>query len=151
MIKYYKVRDIAEAQNFLNGALLSGKRADAGLPLVGKTMTFTAPAAATCTFTAAGVTDREPTLLLLKDIKAQLEAQVAGLKVYEKDGILILIETTPSAGINLTGGTALPLLGMTAKQTKVYTSGLITAPPVKPYLITCYAQNDNSHILVVDE
>jgi hypothetical protein len=159
MIKVRKFSDIAEAEQFLNGALVSGVDVQRGLPLVGKTLIFTAPAAATCTFVQANVasvtvTDRDSYNLLFVDIKAQLEAAIAGLKVYEKNGKIILMETTPASGVAITGaGTANAMLGFAAaaRATKVYTGPYVAAPAVKPYLISINSMGNNEHIVTTDE
>lgn len=77
-LKVLKFRNIEEANHMLNGGIMGGEIAANGVPeLVGKTITFTAPAGAK-TFTQPAGTYQG--MLRFNDIKAQLET-IANLKV----------------------------------------------------------------------
>jgi hypothetical protein len=123
--KLRKFRTIDEVQNFLNGGIQGSVLKSAqggGTPanigagvngLVGTTLTFSLPTAASVTFVRADGaggsaappgTNPDPYTLLLKDIKAQIEANIAGTLVNMFDGALIIREATPSGGVVLKGG-----------------------------------------------
>lgn len=142
-----KFRTIDEVQNFLNGGIQGsilksaqggGTPANIGAGvngLVGTTLTFTSPAAASVTFVRAdGVggsatppgTNPDPYTLLFKDIKAQIEAAVAGTLVNMFDGALIVREAAPSGGVVLKGGSAggfATVIGTVDLRTLVYGGG----------------------------
>ncbi len=134
-----KFTEIYEVETFLNGGIILGDVEKSGigaLPsglsagidnLVGKTLHFTTPNV-TITFTAASPAspNQNPNVLLFKDIKAQIEAQAAALKVRSFGKKLVIMEATPTNGLVLADdGTANPLLGFKGPiTTKVY-----AAPP----------------------
>lgn len=111
-----KFETIEGMQFFLRGGLFTSTTVVAANPppqnrtvqggvlnLVGQTITFAAPAA-TVTFAPAtlGAGEvRDPNILLLKDIKAQVEAVSASIQVRTIDGRLGFIEATPTNGIHL--------------------------------------------------
>lgn len=165
--KIYKFSDIVEAQHFLNGGVLgarvvpingSSPAGNAGSPnnlglgiagLVGKTLKFAAPSAVTVTFTASVATNNpDPTTLVLSDLKAQIEAAIATVKVFSIGGRIALIEVTPTGGIAIDKtGTASALLGF---DTAVNTVGKVFAPPpsaTPPAWTWTYSTNDNTHVI----
>ncbi len=79
MIVILKFSTITEANNWMKGAINGGAPPSGDFAgLVGKTITFTSPAGS-CTFTQPATT---PTgLMKFADVKTQLEAAIAGLKV----------------------------------------------------------------------
>lgn len=132
-----KFTEIIEVETFLNGGLIFGdlekssvgagaSQLAAGIDgLVGKTLKFTSPSAVTVTFTASA--HANPSVLLAKDIIAQIEAAIATVKVTTFGRRLVLVEVTPSSGVAVAGdGTANALLGIgvAALAGKVY-----AAPP----------------------
>lgn len=145
--KIYKFKDINEMQYFLNGAIV-GKDIGAGVEgLVGKTLTFGAPAGAV-TF-VAGTDPVNPYLLRLKDIKAQTEASIATLKVISMDGRIAFIEATPTTGVSLSAGDDNILLGFdkaAATVGKLYKPAGIAgaAAPQWPW---AYSVNENMHLV----
>ncbi len=145
--KLRKFRTIDEVQNFLNGGIQGSALKSAqggGTPanigagvnnLVGTTLTFSSPTAASVTFVRADGaggsaappgTNPDPYTLLFKDIKAQIEANIAGTLVNMFDGALVIREATPSAGVALkagsSGGYAL-VVGTVDLRTLTYGSG----------------------------
>src|SRR4051812_7578680 len=98
--KLRRFTNIDEVEVFLNGGILGGQLASSksGTPanlaigvsnLVGKTLTFTSPSAASVTFVKSDVgsgsavapgTNPDPYTLLPKDIIAQIEAALATVK-----------------------------------------------------------------------
>lgn len=141
-LKVYRFQDIAAMQSFLNGLVVAGKISAGGLPLEGKTLTFTQPAAVTYTFLATA----DGHFHTLKDIQTALEAAVAGLKVGFRDGALTF-SAAPSSVI-ITGGTAAPILGIGAGGI----SGKVYGAPgdAAPSLAAAYMEG-NSHIVVAKE
>lgn len=119
--KLRKFRTIDEVMVFLSGGINGSKLArqvthNVGLyGLVGTTLTFTKPAAATVTFvTSNGAggsatppgTNPDPYILMFQDIKHQIESAVAGTHVTMADGYLVIQETSPSSGVTLKAGSA---------------------------------------------
>jgi len=100
MFKVYQFDGVTEVAHFLNGGVTGGKIPLEGIRgLVGSTITFTSPAAA-CTFTQGSGPDVDA--LQFKDIKSQMEAQIAGLKVVLFAQMVIgFILNTPSAAVSL--------------------------------------------------
>lgn len=133
--KVYKFENINLMQAFLNGAVIGGKDIRDGVyGLVGKKLNVKGTL---YTFTAGVAGAQGP--LTTKEIKTQLEAGVAGITVSFYEGRTVIVETTPTSGVTVTGpndGTdARALLGFeqTAGTTtgKLYTpSDLTTTPPV---------------------
>jgi hypothetical protein len=165
--KIYKFKDIVEAQHFLNGGLLGARvvpmsgSAPAGLGgspnnlglgiagLVGKTLIFVSPGTPTVTFTAsAAAGNPDPNTLMLSDLKTQIEAANAAVKVLAIDGRLALIEVTPTGGVAINKtGTANALLGF---DSAVNTVGKVYAPPpsaTPPAWTWAYTTNDNGHTI----
>jgi hypothetical protein len=147
-----KFRTIDEVQSFLNGAVSSGNTVNQvqGSPsnhgpgitgLVGLTLIFAGPGpTGTVTFVASSGSNPDPNTLLFKDIKTQIEAAIATLKVTLYDGYLTIIEATPANGVTVSSaGTANTLLGFdTANNTvgKYYLPlGAQAAPATPPYWV----------------
>jgi len=87
--RIHKFNDIVEMELFLNGAIIGGD-VSKGVEVVGKQLHFIAPGpVGNVTFTT-GTDPHNPYLLRLKDLKAQIEAQAAGITVTSKDGRLVL-------------------------------------------------------------
>jgi len=135
--RVYKFKDIQAVQAFLNGALFSSPVfSNQVVPIVrgivGKTLKI---GATTVTFVAAGTPpDGDPSALLFKDIKAQVEAAVATVKLFMDEGRIGIIEATPATGVTVDKiGTSNPLLGFDTSinsVSKVYapTAGALTPP-----------------------
>jgi hypothetical protein len=149
--RIYKFSDINEAQAFLNGGLIGKDISKGGVAgLVGKTLTFTSPAFAV-TFTAAAgpPTDRDPYTLLLKDIKAQVEAANADILVQSIAGKIVFIEKTPTNGVALSGSDepAKSLLGFDQNSASV---GKFYKPPDvsgDPNYTWAYSVNESTHVI----
>ena len=132
--KIYKFKDIQDAQAFLNGALFGSpvfqnRGAAIVRAIVGKTINI---AGTTVTFVAAAsAPDGDSSALLFKDIKAQVEATVATVRLFVSEGRIGIIQVTPTTGVTVTGtGTANSLLGFdiaASSVSKVYTPSGITA------------------------
>lgn len=110
--KIVKTVDINEASHLLNGGIIGGNVASGIVGLVGKVLTFTTPSG-NHTFTTQGDTTRPPDVLLLKDIKTQLEAAISGLKVMAFGGKIAFIQSTPTGNTELSANSevAKTLLG----------------------------------------
>lgn len=170
--KLYKFRRIEEVQTFLNGGIVGGsinKAQGGGTPanlgagingLVGKTLIFSSPSAATITFVTAdgaggsaqpGVgTNPDKYTLLFKDLKLQIEAGLATVKVtLSPDQQLVITEATPANGVAVTAaGTANQALGFDSENAtvgKFYKPAAAASPPVAPYWVWSYSGNDNMH------
>ena len=89
MYSMHKFRDLAEVQNYLNGGLLGTDVSKGVVGLVGETLTFTSPVGS-CTFVEGASPDRR---LMFADIKQQIEAAVAGIKVYQIGGQIAFIHS----------------------------------------------------------
>lgn len=98
--RIYQFDGINEVNHFLQGGLTGGKIPVDGIRgLVGKTITFTTPAGS-CTFVQGAGPD--PDSLLFKDIKAQMEAAIAGLRlVLFAQQTIGFIQATPTAAVAL--------------------------------------------------
>lgn len=163
--KLWKFRELDEITFFLNGAVLGADLSGNGqaiasggggtrdiASLAGKTFKTKAPGpVGTVTFVAG--TDPGGRLLP-KEIKSQIEAAIATIKVYFLSGRIVIQEATPSAGtvIDKTG-TANTILGFdTAADSpgKVYGSPYVS-PPVVPYFGWSYSVNDNMHVVYTFE
>ena len=103
MYKIFKFRDIAEVQNFLNGGLLGTDVSKGVAGLIGKTLSFTSPAAGVVTFVAGTAPDDK---LMFADIKTQIEAVVAGVKVYQIGGQIAFVDAANpiAAPVSLAAG-----------------------------------------------
>lgn len=160
-----KFRRIDDVLNFLNGGIVGGpvnkvtggsSSPIAGVSgLVGKTLIFSSPSAATVTFAVSSGaggsanppgTNPDPYTLLFKDIKAQIEAVLATVHcTTNAEGQLVITEVTPSAGVAVTGaGTANTLLGFDSAQA---TSGKLYSPVEVSNTAPCWvwaeSGNDN--------
>lgn len=99
MLVIKKFRDLFEANTFLQGGIIGGQCVNVG-NLDGKTITFKSPAAATVTFSSPGGS------LSFAEIKAQIESAVAGLQVNQFGGRIVLVESTPSSGVEILASSA---------------------------------------------
>lgn len=171
--RVYKFTDIFQVQTFLNGGIIAGALKGAqngGSPagigsgiygLVGATLKFTSPSAVTVTFVASDgaggsadpalpVDQRNPNpqVLTFKDIKAQIEAAIATVRVTSYEGRLVLTEVTPTSGVALDNtGTANALLGLDNAGS---TTGKVYAPPpsaTPPCWTWAYSDGSNSHVV----
>jgi hypothetical protein len=167
--KLYKFRRIDDVVPFLNGAVVGGsvnRAQGGGTPanlgagingLVGKTLKFTKPAVVTVTFVVSSSaggsadppgTNPDPYTLLFKDIKKQVEAAIATVKVLlDSEQKIVFVEATPSGGVTLDKtGTANTLLGFDNNEDvvgKVYTpASVVNVPPCWTW---AYSGNDNMH------
>jgi hypothetical protein len=171
--KLYKFTEVFEVETFLNGGVIGGevKGAMTGTPaglncgipgLIGKTLKFTSPGAITATFAApTGVggsaepgvgTNPDPTVLLFKDIKLQVEAASALLKVFSINGRIVIREATATSGIAIDPtGTASRLLGFDGTVATV--GKLFNAPPsaVVPCWTWAYCDSNNMHCIYTRE
>lgn len=148
--KVYRFKDLNEAMLFLNGAVIGKAIPLNGIQgLVGRKIKFTLPAAVEHTFVTGGGTD--PYTLSLDDIKTQLEAAVAGLKVRTFEGKLVLQESTPSGGVVIIAATsaeARALLGLDPANTitsKVFRPVSINVAP--PCWIALQVDDNNYHTI----
>lgn len=144
-LRIIKCSTAEDAQAVLQGVVKT-KKIDAGLyGLVGKTLTFTQPTGATCTFVAGARSDG---FLTFAEISAQLKTAIANLTVGQKDGAMWL-RSMNTNGVTITGGTARADLGLQADGT---TRGAVYAAPggAAPVLVTCYYA-EGAHVLVVDD
>lgn len=144
-IKIYKFQETPEMELHLNGGLMLGN-IKAGVPsLEGKTLQFVQPTAVTHTFAAPP----NGFAHTLEDIRAELEAAVGNLNVYQKDGKLVL-QSTNANGVEITGGTARALLGLGADSS---VKARVYNPPggAAPAYIESYALAGGTMVLVVQE
>jgi len=148
--KTYKFQELSKLSGKLNGELRLGHDPSRGYDhLIGKTLVFTLPAAATVTFTPG----TNAYALTFTEFKTQVEAAVAGLKVYADGKETVLIETTPSLGVAITAAsTALPSLGGDASG---MTSFIYSYPPgnaaaVAPHWVQTFFA-DGHYVLLVKE
>ena len=110
-----KFREVEEVDLFLNGGLIGGTEIVGGADglygvngLVGKTLIFIKPSAATVTFVAGA----DPYRLTYKEIKAQIEAAIAAVSVRQYMKKLVVVEATPTNGVTIDKtGTGNTLLG----------------------------------------
>lgn len=165
-VKYYKFRELDEIDLFLSGAVFGtdlsawGKAIAAGgdtlkpaPALVGLTLIFTEPTAATVTFTAGADTFGR---LQFSELKAQIEGAVAGTLVRQFEGRLVIVESSPNHGVTITkSGTANQALGFDKTNAdtvgKVYGSPYAATPPTPPYFMMGYSVNDNMHVVITYE
>jgi hypothetical protein len=150
--KIYKFKDVTEAQAFLNGAVIgSPVLANQVLAIfrniVGKTFKI---GATTVTFTVSGSPpDADNTALTFKEVKAQIEAAVATVRVSLNEGKLVIIEATPASGVTIDKvGTANTMLGF---DTKANTVGKVYNPPIISPVTTpqwVWAETvENAHVI----
>lgn len=149
--RIYKFSDINEAQAFLNGSLIGAEIQAGVVGLVGKTLTFTSPAfAVTFAAISPAPTDRDPYVLRLKDIKAQVEAANADILVQTLGGRIVFVEKVPTNGTTLSGNDepAKALLGFdrnNAVAAKFYRPMGISGGP--PNYVWVYSVNESTHVL----
>ncbi len=150
--KVHKFQSLNHMTLFLNGGIVAGPVGAQGIPnLVGKMLRFTLPAAAEHTFVVGAGVSGDPYTLTLLEIKTQLEAAVAGLRVSMIDGRLVLQETAPSGGVVIIQSTvpasdARAAIGLDAASTitsKVYTPAQVT--PVAPCWVAIQADDNSIH------
>lgn len=150
-LKVYKFRDIVEMEAFLRGGLVGGVDVSGGVvELVGKVLTFTAPAGAVTFVTASRYND----MLLLKDIKTQVETAlgVGNIKVFSIAGKIAFVHPTSASAISFSGNDepAKRLLGFDQNNSatgRAYSE----AGGASPAFVQAYACADNSHVLVTNE
>lgn len=130
-IKVRKFATQADLQFFFDGAVRLPKLPNVLEDIVGKTLVFAQPAAATVTFVAGTI---GPANLLASEVVAQILAGVAGLKILRRDDT-ILVESTPANGVSITSGTALGILGIGSAALLGKVLLPLAAPPVAPCLI----------------
>lgn len=166
VLRTHKFTDINEMEFFFQGGLLGSRtivpiagsgatRSPGGgiAGLVGQTLTIQAPVASV-TFVAATVppgVSRDPTMLMFSDIKAQIEAAAATIKVVQINGRIGIIEATPTNGItlNAVNETARALLGLPnnqAARTYKYSPLGIAVPALVQF--NCL---ENTHIAITWE
>ena len=144
-LKLLKFTNLEEANHLLNGGIIGANLKDGAIDdLVGKTITFTAPAG-TKTFTQGS---KYPGRLSFDEIKSQLEAAVANLKVVmvnrriafrHASGTPVTLAAVPSTD------TARPLLGLS----NAAIAGVTYAGPggASPKVDQFYVQNDTIYAL----
>lgn len=149
--RVYKFKDIQDTQAFLNGALFGGPvLSNLPVPMVrniiGKTFKI---GATTVTFVAAPTPpDGDPYALLFADIKAQVEAAVATVKLFVSEGRIGIIEVTPLNGVTVdkigTANTAMGFDTAVNSVSKVYKPApLDPTPPCWVWIETL----DTTHIV----
>lgn len=120
-------------------------------PLVGKTLVFTEPTSATCTFTQGADSAGR---LKPAEVKAQIESAIAGTRVRFIQGKIAIVESTPAQGVSISStSTALAQLGFgtgVATVGKVYGSPYV-ASPAAPYFVQAYITNDGAHVVYTFE
>jgi len=149
VLRVRKITTINRVELFLQGAIFGGNDLRGQVAgLVGNTITFAKPAAASCAFVAGA----NAGYLTAAEIKAQLEAAITGLKVKFLEGRIVLIETSPSGGVQLGGGVqiAKTLLGFAKNSTE---AGRVYNPPdgAAPRLISVSPDMSNSHVIITEE
>ncbi len=151
-MKVYKFRDITEVKHFLDGGLLGGGVVFPAYGLVGKVITFVLPTAAACTFTAGA--DATGLSLTFKEVKTQLEAAVANLKVVNFSGGVGGNIAVGFIHATLAGAVTLAALNEPARAILGFANnaaltGKLYNPPggAAPSFIQAYAANDGSHTI----
>jgi hypothetical protein len=159
--RFYKFADMQAAEIFLNGGLLGTgiqtlPQGAAGFTgLVGRTLTFTAPAGS-CTF-VAGAWDPAGVLLLFKEVKAQIEAALtpALIKVTQVRGSIAFAHPTFASAIVISGLAgpleAAQFFGFDADGLSSGKKFGPPDPPVVPHLISVLPSLDNSILVVTNE
>jgi len=145
-LRVRKFTNLDELNLFLRGGLIGGTRLNiVPIPDIGgKTLKFTSPSVTTVTFTSASG------YLLLKDVLAQIKAQIGTINPSQIDGRLVLVEATPSSGVALASdGTAHTLLGFPAAALtgRVHNAPGGTAPTIE----SLYHTNDGQHCALIKE
>lgn len=109
------------------------------------TITLTSPGAATVTFS-----DPNDEGLDLKAVAAAIAAQAAGVSAgFSREGTqfrLFLVESSPSSGVAISGGTALPVFGLPVTSGAVY-----NAPGGASPSLVSVGDNDGFFTLVTNE
>ncbi len=147
-LKLYKFRELREAEIFLQGGIIGTDVSKGIIGLVGLTLTLTAPVVAHTFVTA----NRANNALLLKDIKAQLEAAQPLLRVTQIGGRIVLIEVTPTNGVQVpaTSQAAKPLLGW--DQNEAFSGKVYSEPGgVTPALASIGMSADNMIVVCTKE
>lgn len=138
----YKFLNLDELLTFLNGGL-RGTDINRGVyGLNGLSLTFTSPVAVTMTFGPS--TQSDPNQYQLKDLKAQLEGAISGLRVSSANGVLILGEVTPTSGVALSSSPedAKRILGFDKGRASI---GKVFAPPgTSPPVAPCWTWIDTT-------
>jgi hypothetical protein len=127
-----------------------GNQAPGIMNLVGKTLILSTPGpAGTVTFAASSGSNPDPNVLLFSDIKAQIEAVIATVRVTAFNGALVIQEVTPTNGVTVAKtGTANPFLGFDTGNATVgrfYLPIGAATPPVAPYWVWIETGNDNNY------
>lgn len=147
-LRMNKFRDIVEAEIFLRGGLIGTDVSKGVVGLVGKTISFTSPVG-DVTFVTA---NRENDMLLLTDIKSQIEAVLtSGMRVLSVGGRIAFVHPSGTTAIALaaTDQQAKSLLGFdqnSATSGKVY--GVVPGTP--PAYLSAYSA-DGAHVVVTNE
>lgn len=156
-----KFSNISEFEWFLRGGIIGAVvNLSTGTPpglwgLVGQTVTFTVPADSV-TF----VLGADPNgFLTPAEIKAQMEAAIAGIVVSFSRNRLSIIESTPTNGIDIGSAAAEPARGILGFNPsagghvigKVINSFVGGAPPTTPYLVQLVSANNDSYTAIIME
>jgi hypothetical protein len=89
--------------------------------------------------------------LTFAEVKAQIEASVAGLLVLQDAGELVFIESTPTNGVSITGGTGAAIVGITATaQSSVFSYPDGVSAPTLPFWVSTY-YDGGYHVLITQE
>lgn len=142
-LKFRKYRNIETANLLLNGALEGGAVGPGVDNIVGKTITFTAPAG-TKTFTQG---TQYQGRLTFAEIKSQLEGAIANLRVLQLDGKIVFRHASGTAvtlaAVNESGRVPLGLPNNEALAGVVYAPSSGVAPRVMQF----QPQGDTIYVL----
>lgn len=150
--KVMKFSNVFDLETYLNGGIVGGPTLGGVIGLVGQTLTFTSPSFS-CTFVAGA----DPLTLNFAEIKAQIEAASALVRVFSvgENGRLGIIEKSPSAGIALAAAAANAKLLLGFPYDKAVTGKVYAYDPsgaTTPCLVTAYNDvQSNSHVAVTWE
>lgn len=148
-----KFEDINLLEAFLNGGILSSADLNNLPDLSGKQLKFTLPSVVTVTLPDP----TDPAKYRLADLVAGITSALPGLTVRQFCGKLIIVETSPTAGVALAADganalSALHLLGWSKTQAVV---GKVYKPTIlgggAPYVINTYSVNETTHVAHVYE
>lgn len=143
-LKIRKFRNIETANLLLNGAIEGGAIGAGVDQIVGKAITFTSPAG-TKTFTQGGQYQGR---LTFAEIKSQLEAAVANLRVLQLDGKIIFKHATAGTAVTLgaVNEAARVILGLPNNEA---ISGTVYAPSggAAPRVLQLQPQGDTIYVL----
>ena len=157
-----KFASLEEVNLFLKGAIIFTPKVTGAARvygLVGKKITFLAPADAV-TFTTSSVTPNEDvSALTMNDIRTQIMAQVAGVTVKQlTNGRWAIVESTPSGGIHVDSNTsntdavALAALGLADNAVgTVYAAMDGETAPTDPYFLQACCDANGAHIVYTME